>query len=205
LLVAKDPVQAEEERSVELKDPALAALLAWLVPGLGHYYQGRMAKAVLYFVCIMGTFTYGLYLSGSPELGWGRSVYFSWRDGDKRLPYLCQLGVGLPALPALVQASRVREGKKPLLGYFMAPPELSDARDPGDREPPYTLDTLHAKLHRFFEFGTVYTMVAGLLNILAIYDAWGGPVFAEQGKEEDEEEKENEEEGENPDEGGAAS
>ncbi len=191
--MAKDPAKAEEEQSVELKDPALAALLAWLVPGLGHCYQGRLAKAILYFVCIMGTFAYGLYLGGSPELGWGRSVYFSWRIGDKRLPYLCQVGVGLPALPALVQAYRVREGKEPLLDYFMAPPALSDERDPHDQHPPYTLDTLHAKLNRFFEFGTVYTMVAGLLNVLAIYDAWGGPVFADKGKEEEEEDEEAEE------------
>ena len=186
--MAVDPAQAEQDQSVELKDPALAALLAWLVPGLVHYYQGRVAKAILYFVCIMGTFAYGLYLGGSPELGWGRSVYFSWRVGDKRLPYLCQLGVGLPALPALVQAYRVREGKKPLLNYFMAPPDLSEGGDPHDQHPPYTLDTLQRKLHRFFEFGTVYTMVAGLLNVLAIYDAWSGPVFPEKGKEEEEEE-----------------
>jgi hypothetical protein len=166
--VTKEPSQSEQPQRIELKDPAMAALLAWLVPGLGHYYQGRRAKAILYFVCIMGTFIYGLYLGGSRELGWGRAVYFSWRPGDKRPHYLCQLGIGIPAMPALVQANRVRDGKEPLFGYFMAPPELeSDRADPGDQNPPYTLDTLHAKLHRFFDFGTVYTMVAGLLNILA--------------------------------------
>jgi hypothetical protein len=37
-------------------------------------------------------------------------------------------------------------------------------------------------LNRYFEFGTVYTMIAGLLNVLAIYDAWGGPVFAATGR-----------------------
>ncbi len=31
----------------------------------------------------------------------------------------------------------------------------------------------------------MYTLIAGLLNVLAIYDAWGGPVFMEK-KEEDE-------------------
>jgi hypothetical protein len=41
-----------------------------------------------------------------------------------------------------------------------------------------------------FEFGTAYTMIAGLLNILAMYDAWGGPVFAEPGKEDQEDEEE---------------
>jgi hypothetical protein len=193
--VTKTPLQAEEEQSVELRDPALAALLAWLLPGLGHYYQGRTAKAVLFFVCIMGTFAYGLYLGGSSELGWGRTVYYSWGEGDRRrLPYLCQIGVGLPAMPALIQASRVNNRKEPLLGGFMAPPEYNEDRnDPDDVVPPFTIDTLHSKLHRFFEFGTVYTMVAGLLNILAIYDAWAGPVFADRGKEEEEEEEEEEE------------
>lgn len=191
------PSQAEEEPSIELKDPAVAALLAWLVPGLGHYYQGRMAKAILFFVCIMGTFVYGLYLGGSQELGWGRSVYFSWRTGDKRLPYLCQLGIGIPAMPALVQASRVRDGKPPLMDGFMAPP-LLDSSQAGPLDQP-TLDTLHEKLHRFFEFGTVYTMVAGLLNVLVIYDAWGGPVFADRSrKEEDEDEDEEKEDEDKP-------
>ena len=44
---------------IDLKDPRLAAFLAWLVPGLGHIYQGRTGKGVLFFVCIVGTFFYG--------------------------------------------------------------------------------------------------------------------------------------------------
>ena len=177
--------RVKEQDPVDLKDPVLAAFLAWLVPGLGHFYQGRTGKAILFFVCIMSTFYYGLYL------GEGRVVYASWREGDKRLPYLCQLGAGLPALPALVQASRVRNGKEPLWGEFMSPPRLEAAR-PDDQR---TLDGLHYRLHRFFDLGTVYTLVAGLLNILAIYDAWGGPVFTEpkqepQDQDEDQEERE---------------
>ncbi len=189
--MSKEPSRAEEERSVELRDPATAALLAWLVPGLGHFYQGRTAKAILFFVCIMGTFLYGVYLGGNSELGWGRAVYASWRPGDRRLPYICQIGVGLPALPALVQAYRVRAGRRPLFHYFMAPPELAaDPNDWRDQRPPFTLDTLHARLPRAWEFATVYTMVAGLLNVLAIYDAWGGPVFPEKHDEDDDQDPE---------------
>jgi hypothetical protein len=191
LAATKKPSEPEEPESIQLKDPMVAAVLAWILPGLGHYYQGRKAKAILFFVCIMGTFLYGLYLGGSSELGWGRAVYFSWRTGDKRLQYLCQIGIGIPALPALVQASRIRDGKSALWGGFMAPPELtSDLNDPGDRKPPFTLDTLHKKLHRYFDFGTVYTMVAGLLNILVIYDAAGGPVLSEKETEEGEDDEE---------------
>ena len=184
-----EPSQREAEPSVELKDPMIAALLAWLIPGLGHFYQGRFAKAILFFVCILGTFSYGVYLGGSKELGWGRAVYASWRPGNRRLPYLCQIGIGLPAMPALVQAIRVRKGDRPL-SSFMAPPQPDNAelasqrvRDALRDQP--TLNDLQERLPRLFEFATVYTMVAGLLNVLAIYDAWGGPVFSEKGEEDE--------------------
>lgn len=144
---------------IDLKEPHWAALLGWLVPGLGHLYQGRRAKGLLFMVCILGTFFYGLFLSD------GRAVYASWTAWDQRLPYLCQIGVGVPAMPALVQNYLVRRDKRPWLGGAMAPPATRQERDDWYRE-----------LHRYFELGTVYTMIAGLLNILAIYDAFAGPV-----------------------------
>jgi hypothetical protein len=158
---------APDQIEIDLKDPFLAAFLAWLIPGAGHWYQGRRHKAVLFFVWILGTFVFGLYL------GEGRVVYASLRDSDRRLPYLCQIGVGLPALPALVQAARKTPLQFPVYKDFMAPPEVSQVLNQEDE-----LDRLQKRLHRYWEFGTVYTMIAGLLNILAIYDAWGGPAFA---------------------------
>jgi TM2 domain-containing membrane protein YozV len=172
---------ASTGETIELKDPVVAAILGWLVPGLGHLYQGRTAKGVLFMVCILSTFFYGLFLSD------GRCVYASWTDWDRHLPYLCQVGVGLPAMPALVQTYLVRSGRAPLFGGVMAPPATPAQRDEWYRQ-----------LHRYMELGTVYTMIAGLLNILAIYDAFGGPVqFAPR------EEKKKKEEDE-PDAGGAA-
>jgi len=188
--VVLSPQEAERQRRVELRNPLVAAVLAWLVPGLGHLYQGRTAKGILYFVCIMGTFVYGLYLGGNSEVGWGRVVYFSWREGDRRLSFLCQAAVGVAVFPALVQAHRVSEGKEPLLGYFMAPPLLQpEEGDPSDQSPPFSINTLNKRLNRFWEFGTVYTVIAGLLNILAIYDAWGGPVFAEPSEQQQQQEE----------------
>lgn len=154
---------------LKLKDPIFAAFLAWLLPGAGHLYQGRTAKGLLFMICILGTFFFGLWL------GDGRVVYASWRTNDVRLPYLCQVGVGLPALPALVQAQRVRNDKAPFFDGRMAPPRLQG---------PDELAEWHKKLNRYFELGTVYTMIAGLLNILAIYDALDGPAL-----EDDESEK----------------
>lgn len=151
---------SSNEEIIDLKNPTTAAVLAWLVPGLGHLYQGRTAKGVLFMSCILGTFFYGMFLSN------GRAVYASWVPWDQRLPYLCQVGVGAPALPALVQTYLVRNNKAPLLGGIMAPPAQ-----------PAELNELHRRLHRNLELGTVYTMIAGLLNLLVIFDAWGGPLF----------------------------
>src|SRR5438477_10026042 len=85
-----------ETLSIDLRDPWLAALLAWLVPGLGHMYQRRWGKGGLFMTCILATFFYGLWLGG------GRVVYASFRESDSHYAYLCQVGVGLPALPAVV-------------------------------------------------------------------------------------------------------
>jgi hypothetical protein len=181
------------DTSIDLKDPALAAFLAWLVPGLGHWYQGRRAKAVLYFICILGLFVYGLYLSGSSSLGYGRAVYFSWRPGDQRLYYLAQIGVGVPALPALVQANRMSNQRPVWFGGFMAPPRPDGAKIDSPNADQPTAGDLHRQLHHYFELATFFTMIAGLLNVLAIYDAWAGPVIvplsdAEEIKEEKKEE-----------------
>ena len=71
----RDAGELPDVGETPLKDPVLAATLAWLIPGLGHWYQGRRSKALLFFVCILGTFVFGLYL------GEGRVVYASMRPG----------------------------------------------------------------------------------------------------------------------------
>jgi hypothetical protein len=193
---------------INLKDPRLAAFLAWLVPGLGHIYQGRTGKGVLFFVCILGTFFYGLYI------GSGRVVYASTEPIPsrpfltERWQYVCQLGVGLPALPALVQRYRMANNEAPLFGdgldnKFMRPPYQQSNRpegvtgfrseDPTDPENiiehPDELAMWNYELGEYFEIGTVFTVIAGLLNILAIFDAYGGPLVippSEEKKKSDE-------------------
>jgi len=88
---------------IDLKNPVLAAVLAWLVPGLGHAYQGRWFKAALYSVCIWSTFGCGWVL------GDGKVVYFSMnvKGGRQRtVGFAAQVGVGIATLPAIYQNSR---------------------------------------------------------------------------------------------------
>ena len=54
---------------VDMKNRAVAAFLAYLLPGAGHYYQGRKTKAILFATCILGLFLTGFII------GRGRVVY----------------------------------------------------------------------------------------------------------------------------------
>lgn len=92
---------------IDLRNPALAALLAFLFPGAGHAYQRRYFKAAIYSVCVLGIYFWGC------SLGEAKAVHFRWderaEDGQSRqrtFGYLAQVGVGLPALPALAQHLR---------------------------------------------------------------------------------------------------
>lgn len=90
---------------ISLKDPWIAAVLAFLIPGAGHFYQRRMFKGALYSVCILGTFLCGM------SLGSWRCVYmhseFEGGQGSRLVwGYFAQLGAGLPALPAILQSRR---------------------------------------------------------------------------------------------------
>lgn len=175
---AADPTTID----VDLKNPLLAAFLAWLVPGLGHLYQGRTGKGVLFFVCIVGTFAYGMYI-GEGRVVYAASTSVISRNFLDRWQYICQVGVGLPALPAFVQTWRAENREPPLFGdNFMRPPDMSQSYASPDNSQnevrhPNELAKWQHDLDDRFELGTVFTVIAGLLNILAICDAYGGPLI----------------------------
>ena len=172
-----EPEETYPPVPVDLRNRFLAALLAWLWPGAGHWYQGRIGKSLLFMTCILTIYFWGL------AMGDGHVVYASFRRPQISYPFVFQVGVGLPAFPAVVQ-SYLQSHNLPLLfgSNVMAPP----SRDNLPRGIPIeqTRDELsvwHEKAGVFFELGTLYTMVAGILNMLAMYDACLGPAFTPLG------------------------
>jgi hypothetical protein len=84
--------------------------------------------------------------------------------------------VGLPAFPAVVQAL-VKEESSPRANNAPAAP--SEWKWSEFMAPPPNLNTLsqwHYEGSAGFELGTLFTAVAGLLNLLAIFDAFAGPM-----------------------------
>ena len=153
-------------------DP-LAGILSYLVPGLGQLYQGRFAKGLLFFVCLYGLFFYGMYL------GSWKNVYIELAERNEqagqpnlrsrvtslvlaRIRYAGQFWIGVAAWPALMQHFDV---PVPINKDFQKMPserELNDLQRDGDKT---------------WDLGWVYTVIAGVLNVLVIYDAVAGPAF----------------------------
>jgi TM2 domain-containing membrane protein YozV len=169
-------------------DP-LAAFLTYLVPGLGQVMQGRIGKGVLYFVCLYGLFFYGL------SLGQWRNV---WLADAKHLPdvqapivgsltglpkdlfyrkeFLAQFWMGAAAWPAVLQYASTEPLPDPrrddeyqpkphrVFGKYMQAPSEGE------------LNQLQRDGNKNWDLGWVFTVIAGALNVLVIYDAFAGPL-----------------------------
>lgn len=172
-------------------DP-VAAVLSYLIPGLGQIYQGRIAKGILFFICIYTLFFVGSYLgSGTARLKHGAdegiytvtsNVYLpdtKEKIDPFNLPRLAanlynrpqfagQFWVGIAAWPAVWQYINYNDQQKngdSLLGYYQRTP--SEA----------ALNAVHTSGDKLLELGWVFTVIAGVLNVLVIYDALAGPAF----------------------------
>ncbi|HKB40075.1 MAG TPA: DUF6677 family protein [Gemmataceae bacterium] len=216
------PVQAAsaKPRPVHREYTPLPAFLSYLVPGLGQIYQGRIGKGILFFVCIVSLFFYGMYLGN-----WS-NVYLpdtSSEPNTLNLPplaadlynrpqFLGQFWVGVAAWPAVLQYMAYDPDSEvgPLFGTYQRYPyesrsesENDSARgsdDPAERKRARqsarlkpnvalhdykgkTLNELQNEGDKRWDLGWVFTVIAGVLNIMVIYDALAGPAFVVTGPE----------------------
>lgn len=159
-------------------DP-LAALLSYLIPGLGQIYQGRVGKGLLFFGGLYLLFFYGMWM------GQWRNVWLPDTDGlpavalggqnlegvpkalSYRFQFLGQFWIGTAAWPAVYQYAVFDRTKDagPVFGKFQRMPPESELND------------LQRNGNKRWDLGWVYTVIAGVLNLLVIYDALAGPMF----------------------------
>ncbi len=184
------------------EDPStnpFAAFLSYLIPGLGQIYQGRIGKGLLFFVCVYALFFMGTYFgSGTAQIKtkvsdnpivYEEEVYTvtsnvylpdtAEQNNPFNLPrvlanlynrpqFAGQFWVGIAAWPAIwqyVNYNRRQEHGDTFLADFQ--------RTPSDR----SLNALHTSGDKTLELAWVFTVVAGVLNVMVIYDALAGPAF----------------------------
>lgn len=186
-----ESVPTDEIREIPLKNRWLAAFLAWLCPGLGHFYQGRVAKGVIFFCSITLLLAAGLWMGSYWETGrapaegqtaprtlcFAKNAYCQWEPGNRRLYFIPQALNAAVAVPALIQAALVRDGSLPLWNGAFAPPAASTFSTTDSIPGRPTLNAILVRLHSWFEMGTIFLASAGLLNLLIIFDALLGPAW----------------------------
>jgi hypothetical protein len=155
-----------------------AGLLSYVIPGLGQIYQGRVAKGLLFLICLYSLFFYGMALGSwknvyLPEVG---KPNHTWNlpapvvNLYNRIQFAGQFWIGAAAWPAIWQYLTYDEkqnGGGGLFGDFQRTP------------PEDVINKLQQEGDKTWDLGWVYTVIAGMLNILVIYDALAGPAFAE--------------------------
>ncbi len=174
---------AEEKRGLDLSlKGALCAGLGWLVPGAGHLLLGRRFKAGLFFAVIVGCYLLGLLVSRGTCISKHSHPYSYW----------AQLGVGgptfllasmenppTPLAPGYRQESISSGIRVAETGPYRCV-RCGDHIDltTGEPLPECTVcsgRTFKYVVHPFvagLDLGLLYTMVAGLLNILVAADAY---------------------------------
>ena len=110
--------------------PYLICLAAWLLPGAGHLWLGRVGKGCVFCVAILAMFAIGLWFEG-------RLFAFEMAQPLGTLAALADLGVGIP----YVVAESLGAGAGQVV-------------------------------EQSFEYGNTFLIVAGLLNMLVVLDAF---------------------------------
>lgn len=128
-----------------------AGILAWLLPGAGHFYLGHRGLSVVFFIAISFAYFTGLAFGG---------IKSSINPYSNKWLFLSEMGIGGYTSVLFLINQRVGE---------IRPSELAD--------PQRVREIAPAKLVREVSFfpesdvSQIYLATAGLLNVLAILDA----------------------------------
>jgi TM2 domain-containing membrane protein YozV len=130
----------------------VSCVLAWLLPGAGHFYLGRRRRGAVFFCVVLATFLLGLFNDGRSYVA----------DGQQPLTYLATL-------------ANVATGPLEILSRHATYHRLAYSL-PADENSPEAQALLSAMRDKVKivtdEYGTTYLLTAGLMNMLLILDAF---------------------------------
>jgi hypothetical protein len=166
---------------------------------LGQIYQGRIGKGLLFLVCLYLLFFYGMYLgrwsnvfladTAAQNPAWNLP---RWATNLYNRPHFAgQFWIGIAAWPALYHyktspphVDRGTFAKKDENGDYIRDENGQPVFNWGEfvrkfQAPPSEaeLNELQRDSDKHWDLGWVYTIIAGVLNVLVIYDAMAGPAF----------------------------
>jgi len=128
----------------------IVALVAWLVPGAGYWLVGQRARGLTVGITVLTLFVGGLWIGGlrvveAPPMGTGGPLRYPLQVIQQRPWFIGQFLAGPISLVPVIAKNSVPPG------------ELA-----------VRLPASHVRVN---EIGTLYTAIAGMLNLLTIIDA----------------------------------
>jgi len=156
----------------------VAGFLSYLVPGLGQISQGRTGKGILFMVCLLSLFHVGealgnwqnVYVPTDETIENGQRGMNPLRNIlNQRWHFAGQFWIGVAAWPALWQyygGTVPTKEANPFWHNYQRQPKNEDE-----------VNQFLVNSDKTPDLGWIYTVIAGMLNILVIYDAYAGPAY----------------------------
>jgi len=139
----------------------LALVLAWAVPGLGHILIGQRARGIIFMLAIHLLFAAGLLVGGIKSIN----------PPDQAIWTYTQFLTGWPMLVSNSLEKNSHDEQKALMSQYE-----SESRDvPSAQLPEFTkkfiaAHPLFANHPKIQDLGAVYCGIAGMLNLLVMFD-----------------------------------
>lgn len=154
--MAEQPQEAEKLSGAEIARGLLVGLAGWVIPGAGHWLAGARGRALAFFALVVGTAALGIAFDGNLAVADARAPFLT------RLQVVANLALG-PAEPVL----RTTLYGAPIYSNVLQSPRRPDA----EKRAALEVRTLRFQ-KRWSGYGSTYLLVASLMNILIILDAW---------------------------------
>ncbi len=143
-------------------DWIVAAALAWLIPGLGHVYLGKLKRGVILFVAISAMFYTGVSVGGTMTVDQHGEPYW----------FIAQMGCGAHGLVGWHRQNQVYDELNSLPEFAAVPLKDTDSVEAQRM----TVDAKLAERNLALSYpedniARVYSGVAGMLNVICIVDA----------------------------------
>lgn len=137
----------------------VAAIMGWLVPGLGHMWIGHVQRGIYAMVGVLGLFLGGLLLGGVGVVD----------RKDNSLWFMAQAGAGPVAFAAdWVNTAWVKSG---YVGEMLEAPTPMVPRSTGSK-----VSSLRS-VTSVHEIAILYCSMAGLMNVVVLLDALVRPRY----------------------------
>lgn len=150
-----------EKRQEEVLQP-VAAIMAAALPGLGYLYFGDRTRAAAVFLSITGLFGAGVYIGGLDCVD----------SSEDRMWFIVQALNG----PIAFGVDWVHQTQFKTVFHASSGPTRITPPPASAKMTSYPAQTLTKSLGRVNEAGTLYTAMAGMLNLIAIIDClWHAP------------------------------